>query len=185
MRVHEAIESRRSIRRYTTDPVSQEDLCNLLWAAHLAPSGHNTQPWRFIVVQEARVRKILAGICHDQQWMMDAPVHVVVCADLGVRQDHPVRFDEETSGMEAKRVIRDTAISADHLMLRAVELGLGTCWVGWYDQEAVKPVLNVPDSVFVLGIITIGHPAEAPKARPRCSLAGIVFKGEWGSPYPL
>lgn len=182
MHVKEAIEARRSIRKYKADPVAPELVRELLDAARLAPSGNNTQPWRFIVVEEAGGRETLARICHDQRWMATAPVHIAVCADLGTRSEEPLPFDEDTPGMDAKRVIRDTAIAIDHLMLRAVELGLGTCWIGWYTQEAIKPLLGVPANVFVLGILVVGHPAESPRPRPRQPLQELAFRGTWGNP---
>jgi len=179
MNVKEAIESRRSIRKYKADPVEPGQVRELLEAARLAPSGSNTQPWRFIVVTDPAAREALARTSHDQQWMASAPVHIAVCADLGVRPP----FNEETPGMDAKRAIRDTAIAIDHLMLRAVELGLGTCWIGWYTQEAIKPLLGVPDNVFVLGILVVGHPAEHPGPRPRRPLAELAYEGAWGRPF--
>ena len=182
MNVIEAIERRRSIRKFKADPVGPDAVRELLIAAHLAPSGNNTQPWRFIVVEETSAREALAKASHDQQWMVTAPVHIAVCAELGTRTEDNVPFDEEMPGMDAKRVIRDTAIAVDHLMLRAVELGLGTCWIGWYIQEDIKPLLKVPNNVFVLGIIVVGHPAEDPKPRPRRPLDELVYRGTWGNP---
>jgi nitroreductase len=183
MDVAEAIGRRRSIRKYSGEPLDRETLITLLEAARLAPSGNNTQPWRFLVVDDPAMRGNLARVCHDQQWMATAPVHIVVCADLGARVDVMERFDEDTPGMDAKRVIRDTAIAIDHLMLQAVELGLGTCWIGWYVQEEIRPLLGIPEHVFVLGVIVVGRPAESPKQRPRRPLAELVFSGQWGTQY--
>jgi nitroreductase len=183
MDVQAAIEHRRSIRKYAAKPVTPAMVRALLESARLAPSGNNTQPWRFIVVEDTAQRVELARICHDQRWMATAPVHLAVCADLGTRSEGQLRFDEETAGMDAKRVIRDTAIAVDHLMLRAVELGLGTCWIGWYTQEAIKPLLGVPENVFVLGVLVVGHPAEQPGPRPRRPLAELAYRGAWGAPF--
>lgn len=183
MNVKDAIERRRSIRKYTPEPVDPAAVRELLDAARRAASGNNTQPWRFIVIEEASARETLARVCHDQRWMATAPVHIAVCADLGSRTDAVIQFDEETPGMDAKRVIRDTAIAVDHLMLRAVELGLGTCWIGWYTQEDIKPLLGVPSNVFVLGIIVVGHPGEDPQPRSRRDLEELAFQGTWGNPY--
>jgi nitroreductase len=185
MDVVEAIGRRRSIRKYASEPLEPGTLVELLDAARHAPSGNNTQPWRFLVIEEPGQRRHLARACHDQQWMATAPVHIVVGADLGIRTAAAGRFDEETPGMEAKRVIRDTAIAVDHLMLRAVELGLGTCWIGWYLQDDIRPLLGIPESVFVLGVIVVGRPLEQPPPRPRRPLAELVYAGTWGAPYIL
>jgi nitroreductase len=85
MHVKDAIAQRRSIRRYSDEPVPREIIVELLEAARRAPSGNNSQPWRFIVVEDAALRTRLAKVCHDQAWMADAPVHIAVCADLGAR----------------------------------------------------------------------------------------------------
>ncbi|HWQ07782.1 MAG TPA: nitroreductase family protein [Holophaga sp.] len=182
MNVKEAIEGRRSIRKYRPDPVDRALVRELLEAGRLAPSGNNSQPWRFIVVEEAAQREALATASHDQRWMTTAPVHIAICADLGARSGAGGSFDEETAGMEAKRVIRDTAIAVDHMMLRAVELGLGTCWIGWYTQAGIRPLLGVPDHVFVLGILVVGYPGEDPGPRPRRPLDELVHRGRWGPP---
>jgi len=179
MTVKESIEARRSIRKYKADPVEPQMVREILEAARRAPSGNNSQPWRFIVVRDAAAREALAGTCHDQRWMAAAPVHIAVCAAPDLRPP----FDEETPGMDAKRAIRDTAIAIDHLMLRATELGLGTCWIGWYTQASIKPLLGVPDNVFVLGVIVVGHPAEEPGPRPRKPLAELAYEGVWGRPF--
>ena len=183
MDVIEAIGKRRSIRNYSDEPVEQKNVLELLDAAHAAPSGNNTQPWRFLVIEDPAMRGSLARVCHGQQWMATAPVHIVVCADLEGRASTMTRFDEDTSGMDAKRAIRDTAIAVDHLMLRAVELGLGTCWIGWYTQDEIRPLLGIPENIFVLGVIVVGRAAENPKPRPRRPLAELVFSGFWGKPY--
>ena len=183
MHVKDAIAQRRSIRRYSDEPVPRETIVELLEAARRAPSGNNSQPWRFIVVEDAALRTRLAKVCHDQAWMADAPVHIAVCADLGARTAAAIQFDAETPGMDPKRAIRDTAIAVDHLMLRAVELGLGTCWIGWYTQEELKPILGVPDQVFILGVIVVGRPAEAPGPRPRRPLGELAYGEAWGRPW--
>lgn len=183
MNVKEAIENRRSIRKYKPEPLEAGVVQELLEAARRAPSGNNSQPWRFIVVEDPEARKALSQVCHEQRWMAQAPVHIAVCADLAARPESVGPFDEETPGMDAKRVIRDTAIAVDHLMLRATELGLGTCWIGWYTQEAIKPLLGVPEQAFVLGVIVVGRPDEDPRPRPRKQLTELAFRGKWGIPY--
>ncbi len=183
MDVIEAIGKRRSIRNYSDDPIERKTVLELLDAARSAPSGNNSQPWRFLVIENPAMRKTLARVCHDQPWMATAPVHIVVGADLEARASANERFDEDTPGMDAKRAIRDTAIAVDHLMLRAVELGLGTCWIGWYTQDEIRPLLGVPESIFVLGVIIVGWAAENPKPRPRRPLSELTYSESWGKPY--
>ncbi len=183
MTVNEAIHARRSIRNYLEKPVPRELVLDLLEAGRQAPSGNNQQPWKFIVVEDKTQRNEIATISHNQLWMTTAPVFIVICADLGTYGQNHSKFDEETSEFNAKRAIRDTSNSIQNIMIRAVELGLGTCWVGWYEQKVIKPMLAAPDSVFVLGVLPVGYPAESPTPRPRKPLEDIVFGGTWGKKY--
>ncbi len=183
MTANEAIHARRSIRKYQDKALPRNLVLDLLEAARQAPSGNNQQPWKFIVIEDQNQRNEIAKISHNQTWMATAPVYIVACADIAAYEKHPAEFDEESAGFNAKRCIRDTASAVENIMLRAVELGLGTCWIGWYEQKDIKPMLEVPDSAFVLGILPVGYPAESPAARPRKPLEEIIFSGDWGKPY--
>ena len=181
IRVHEAIESRRSIRRYTSERVWGSQVEAVLEAARLAPSGSNTQPWRFIVIRSDSQREAVAKVSHDQKWMMGAPVFIACVGAISSRipdYDGPP-LDELSDLPELKQVIRDTSIAVEHLVLRATELGLGTCWVAWFTQDEIRPVLGVPDDNYVLAVITLGHPAQEPKSRSRHALEDIVFQEQW------
>ena len=177
----DAILKRRSVREYLDEPVSDEDILQLLEAARLAPSGNNKQPWHFIVVRSLETRQALAHADHDQTWMLSAPVFFVCLADATTRiqSERDLYIDEQTSRFEVKQVIRDTAIAIDHILLQAAELGLGTCWTGFYRQADVRPILNIPADKFVVGILTVGHPAAQPTSRPRKSLEEITHWERW------
>jgi len=181
--VFDAIQNRRSIRKYTPEPVSDSQVEAVLAAARLAPSGSNTQPWRFIVIRSDSQRAAVAKVSHDQKWMLEAPVYIACVAAISARiADYDgVPLDEFSDLPELKQAIRDTSIAAEHLVLRATELGLGTCWVAWFKQDEIRPVLGVPDDNYVLAVITLGHPAQEPKARPRHALEDIVFQERWPS----
>jgi nitroreductase len=175
------IRTRRSIRKYTDQPVSAEMVTQLLESARLAPSGSNTQPWHFIVVRSEDTRRKLAEVSHKQDWMTTAPVHIVCVADIRVRigGNEAVSVDESSSQFELKQIIRDTAIAAEHMVLEAESMGLSTCWVAWFDQKEIRPVLDIPSDKFVLCILTVGYPGEKPKARPRKQLETIVHYEKW------
>ena len=137
---------RRSIRRYTDEPVSDAEIGQILEAARLAPSGSNTQPWRFTVVRDAKTRAAIAEVSHRQKWMNTAPVHVVCVADIRCRipgYDGPP-LDDDSPLEELKKAIRDASIAIEHLVLEATELGLGTCWVAWFTQPEIRAALDVP-----------------------------------------
>lgn len=177
----EKIALRRSIRKYTGQPVEDGKLARLLEAARLAPSGSNTQPWHFIVVRSEEMRNKLADTATFQRWMATAPVHIVCVADIRSRigADTPVTVDEDSPIFELKQVIRDTTIAVEHMVLAAGHLGLGTCWVAMFKQDKIRPVLNIPDDKYVVCILTVGYPDQNPKAMPRKKLEEIVHYETW------
>lgn len=177
----ETIAKRRSIRKYKDTPVSDETLLEILDCGRLAPSDTNTQPWHFIAVRSDEMRARLARVAHDQQWMLAAPVFIVCVADLlrSESEDRPPRIDEQTPGIAAKQIILDTAIAAQTMVLAAESLGLGTCWVSWFVQDEIRPVLGLPEDKYVVAILTLGVPDQAPKPRPRRPLEDVVRYEKW------
>jgi len=177
----ESIQHRRSIRKFTTDPINPEKLQSVLEAARLAPSGNNKQPWMFIVVQSEKQRHAVMEACHQQTWMMTAPAFIVAVADMAARvETEPgLYLDENSPHWELKRAIRDTAIAIQNILLEADGQGLRTCWVGFFVQAEIRPVLGIPDDKFVVAVIPIGYPAEHPAARPRKPLTDIVRYEKW------
>ncbi len=177
----EAIAARRSVRKYRTQAVPDELIHSLLESARMAPSGHNTQPWHFIVIREQERKEQLVAACGNQPWMLSAPVFIACVADLRARvpADVSLTVDEQSPAKELKLVLRDTAIAVEHLVLEAVAQGLGTCWVAQFTQEQIRPLLGVPNDRYVLSIITLGYPAETPVVKRRKNLAEIVHYEHW------
>ncbi|MBB6217967.1 nitroreductase [Anaerosolibacter carboniphilus] len=175
------ISSRRSIRKYIDKPVEDEKIIEIIESARLAPSGSNTQPWHFIVVKSDLTRQKLAEVSNNQKWMISAPVYVVCVADIRSRTeaDIAISLDENSPQNELKQIIRDTSIAIEHLILSAENCGLGTCWVAWFTQEKIRPILNIPSDKYVVGIITLGYSDESPKARPRKKLEQIIHYENW------
>ena len=178
MDIIKEIQSRRSVRKYTDRPVAGEDIRQILEAARLAPSGNNTQPWKFMVIRDAAKKQAVAAADHDQKWLLSAPVFLVCLADISRRTaGTPVPVDENTPCEDLKRVIRDAAIAVTHMLLEAEHLGLSTCWTGWYSQAEMRQALGVSDSYYVSGVIALGYGAEAPAPRPRRPLEELIL--EW------
>jgi nitroreductase len=179
--MHEIVASRRSIRKYTDEPVDEATVDALLESARLAPSGNNTQPWHFIVVRDPAIRKALATASHDQQWMLTAPVFIACVADIRARitGDAPLQIDELSPRFEVKQIIRDTSIAIEHIVLEAADRGLGTCWIAWFGQQEIRPILGIPSDKFLVAILTVGHPAEEPKPKSRKRLDQIVHRERW------
>ncbi len=175
------IENRRSIRKYQDRKVEKEKLDCILESARLAPSGNNTQPWDFIVVESLDTKEKLSIADHNQIWMMSAPLFIVCVADIRCRisGDKRVILNETSPEPELKQIIRDTAIAIDHILLEAEHLGLATCWTAWFEQDAIRVILNIPEDKYVCGIITLGYGDETPNQRPRKSLQNIVRYEKW------
>ena len=177
----EVIEKRRSIRKYKSTPVKEELIKKLITSASLAPSGNNTQPWHFIIADDEVMKEKITAAAHNQQWMNSAPVFIICVADIRarVKTGEKIYLDEEYPSFDLKKIIRDTAISIEHLVLEATEQGLGTCWVAWYKQEEMRAVLGIPEDKFVVGIITVGYADEEPKKRPRKDIELMIHRNKW------
>ncbi|MEW9125073.1 MAG: nitroreductase family protein [Thermotaleaceae bacterium] len=177
----EQIQMRRSVRKYIDKPVEDEKLMEILESARVAPSGSNTQPWHFIIVKSQEGREKLAEISHNQKWMVEAPVFIVCVADIGVRikGERELFLDENSPHSELKQIIRDTSIAIEHMVLEAENQGLNTCWIAWFTQEAIRPVLNIPSDKYVVAILTLGYGSEKPQMRPRKALTQILRYESW------
>ncbi len=173
MNVLDAIKSRRSIRKYKKKALSDELIKELLECARLAPSGHNKQPWKFIVIKNNEKKNKLASLCNNQTWMTTAPVFIACIADMSARCESFTRVNENSPEMDLKRIIRDTAIATEHIVLGAQSLGLGSCYVAWFKQDEIRPVLGLSEDKFVVAILTIGYKDEFPKERSRKKIEEI------------
>jgi len=169
MDVFEAIKTRRSVRSYQDRPVGEEELKRVMEAARLAPSASNRQEWKFVAVRDKKLREELAEAAHGQEFVAQAPVVIVACA---VAHDHLMPCGHPSH-------LVDVSIAIDHITLAARELGLGTCWVGAFDQAQVRKILGIPASVQVIELLPLGYPTGWPAARPRKSLAEIVCYNKW------
>lgn len=170
MNVFEAIKSRRSIRSYLNKPIEEEKLLRVLEAGRLAPSAKNLQEWKFVIVKDKELRKKLAVAANNQHFMAEAPVVIVGCATF-------VSY-VMSCGQYAYPI--DLAIAMDHMTLQAVEEGLGTCWIGSFKEDEVKNLLNIPENIRIVQLLTLGYPGTVPPARARKKLAEIVSFDKWG-----
>ena len=150
MDFYEVIRTRRSVRSYKPDPIPDEVLMRVLDAARIAPSGSNRQPWRFIIVKDEGLKKRLAEACSGQHFIAEAPVIIVACG----RNIHYNRGGY----MGDMSMLVDVSIAFTHLILAARAEGLGTCWIGSFDNEEVKRILNIPEDVNVVAITPLGYP---------------------------
>lgn len=164
MELYEAIEKRYSVRKYEDKAVGQDKLERILGAARLAPSGSNRQPWKFIVVRDADLRRKLVPACRDQAFVGTAPA---VIAGVGLMPDRKMSGDVPGDPV-------DLAIAMEHIALAAAAEGLGTCWIGAFHQEKVRDVLGVPAEHKVIDLMTLGYPADQPRPKDRKPLDEII-----------
>lgn len=166
MKVLEVIQKRRSVRKYKQDPIPEQALLRVLEAARLAPSGKNFQPWKFIIVKDKTLKEKLAQASAGQFFIAKAPLIIVGCGFPDNCYAHMGRYMKSWSV--------DVTIALEHLILQAQEEGLGTCWIGSFEEEEVKTILNVPEEVKVLALTPLGYPEEIPRFRGRKSLDEII-----------
>jgi nitroreductase len=169
MDVRHAIQTRQSIRAYEPREVEKEKLVKVLDAGRLSPSAGNRQERRFVVVSDSRKRKALSEAANNQSFIAEASLVIAACS---VETEYIMKC-----GQPAYPI--DVAIAVDHMTLQAVEEGLGTCWIGAFDEKKVKEILNIPDSVRVVQLLTLGYPSAAPRPTSRKSLDEIVMREKW------
>ena len=163
MDVYAAIANRFSVREYADRPVEDDKLHRILDAGRLAPSGCNRQAWKFVVVRGAELRGSLAQAA-QQSFVGEAPVVIAVVGLDPKRIMH--------CGMPADPV--DCAIATDHMTLASTAEGLGTCWIGHFDQDACRQLLGVPDGAMIVELMLLGYPSVDPRAKARKQLDDVV-----------
>jgi len=170
MDVYEAIRTRKSVRSYLDKPVEDEKLHRILEAVRLAPSASNRQEWRFVVVRDEQKKRRIAEEAAGQSFIAEASVVLACCAET---DHHTMRC-----GLECHPI--DVAIAVDHLTLAAAAEGLGTCWIGAFDQAVVKQILGIPEGVVVVELLPLGYPRD-PSAvqKRRIPLESFVRYDSW------
>jgi nitroreductase len=166
--VFEAIKERRSVRAYTDEKVSDEDVERLIEAARWAPSAGNIQPWAFVVVKDAETKRMLSSATLNQTLIQEAPVAIVVCADA--------TRSSRVYGSRGEKLysIQDTAAATENILLAAQELGLATCWVGAFRENEVAKAVKAPRNLRPVAMVAVGYPAERSVAPQRRSFNEIV-----------
>jgi nitroreductase len=170
MEFSELIKARYSVRAYRPDPVEDIKLQAVLEAARLAPTAANRQPFQLIVLHTAGREEEIGKIYH-RSWFVQAPIVIAVCA---ISSQAWVR---ESDRFNARLI--DAAIVADHLILAAANLGLGTCWIAAFIVEAARSVLQLPQEVEPVIFTPLGYPADQPGSKTRKSLNELVRYEHW------
>jgi len=170
LNVIDAIKMRKSVREFLDKTIEDEKLITVLEAGRLAPSASNRQEWRFVIVRDPKMRNRLAEAANGQKFVGEAPVVIVACAET---DGHIMMCGQPCYPI-------DVAIALDHITLAAVELGLGTCWIGAFDEDRVKEIIGIPKKIRVVELMTIGYPSN-PLAieKKRLELNKIVKYEHW------
>ena len=169
MDIYDLIRLRKSVRAYLPRDVEEDKLMRVLDAGRRAPSAGNRQEWRFIVVRDENIKKKLAG-ASNQAFIAEAPVVIACCAE---DQGHIM-----PCGLPS--VLIDAAIAIDHITLAAVAEGLGTCWVGGFNADKTRKILNIPENVVIVELLPLGYPTDPSEVqKDRKALDEIVKRETW------
>jgi len=172
MDVEEAIRRRRSIRRFRKDELPDGIAEKLIELANMAPSAGNLQARDFIVVRDRKTREALAEAALDQEFVAQAPLNIVVCANME-------RIAHYGSRGKTLYTLQDVAAAVQNILLVAVSEGLGAVWVGAFDEERARKILGTPEHIRPVAIIPVGYPDQNPKERPKLPMNELVHYEKW------
>jgi len=165
MEFNQLITNRYSVRSFTSQIVNRSTILEILGAARMAPSAVNFQPWHFIVITDPENLVEIQDV-YPRNWFREAPVCIVVCSD------HQQSWKRKSDGKDFADV--DVAIAIDHLVLKATDLGLGTCWVCNFDAEMVRKKLQLPDHIEPIALIPLGYTTSEAPLKSRKSLSELI-----------
>jgi nitroreductase len=162
------IKARKSERSYLDKDVEAEKLDYIIEAFRLAPSAANKQPWKLIIIKDKKIIEEISGICffNNPQWLNQAPVLIACCT-------YPEESYKKIGGYINSHQI-DLGIAFEHLVLAAAEQGLGTCWIGAFDESGIKKILEIPEDVNILAFTPVGYPDRKSPGRGRKSVEEIT-----------
>ncbi len=174
MDVLRIIEERRSIRKYTKDTVSDDDIGSLLEAFRWGPSEGNIQPWFVIITRDGKLIDNIASACFNQGWIGSAPVVFVICVN---EKKSAASFGEKGLSLYS---IQSTAAAIQNMLLLAQEKGLGSCWISAFEEERLYTLMDLPEWVRPVAIITMGHPDERPDVPLRLDVTDFTYEDRFG-----
>lgn len=173
MDLYEAFDVRRSVRSFLRKEVEEEKVARILRNAVKAPSAGNLQAWEFVVVKDEEMKRELCGAALGQEAIIEAPVVIVVCGDAA--------RSARKYGQRGKHFyfVVDAALAASYILLGVASEGLGSVYIGAFEDERVAETLGLPEHVKPIAIIPIGYPAERPGKTPRMPLEKVLHKEKW------
>lgn len=175
------VQQRRSIRRYLDKPVEKEKILACIEAARLAPSADNVQPWRFLIIDDPQLKakfskEAFSGIYYISRFASQAPVLILVLGRLDIIAN---RLGKQIQKIQFYLI--DIGIAGEHIVLQAEELGLGTCWIGWFNMRRARKFFNIPRKYKIVSLISVGYYEKKPiKRRKRRKLKEIAWFNKLG-----
>ena len=170
MDIYTAISTRKSVRAFEDREVPEEVLSRIFEAVRIAPSASNRQEWRFVVVRDPETRKKMVEAANGQRFVGEAPVVLACCAET----------DEHAMPCGHVSYLIDIAIAMDHLSLCAAAEGLGTCWIGAFNEQKTRDVLGIPPEIRVVELMPLGYPKDpTPVEKRRLPIETIVKYDRW------
>ncbi len=182
------VKGRRSIRRYIQMPVEREKILKCIEAARLAPSADNVQPWRFVIIDDPEIKErfaseVFSGIYFPSRFATKAPVLIIILSRPDILANQ--------LGKQIQKIhfhLIDIGIAGEHIVLQAEELGIGTCWIGWFNMRKARKFFKLPRKYKVVSLISMGYYEKKPsKEKKRKKLSEIVWfnkVGEEASLFP-
>lgn len=170
------VKSRRSVRKFLDKKVEREKIQTCVESARIAPSAENVEPWRFLIIDDPQVKnrfcqQAFSGVYKVTRWAAKAPVIVVILAKLDILAN---RIGKQIQGTNYYLI--DIGIAGEHFVLQAQELGLGTCWIGWFSERGARKALGIPKKYKVVSLLTLGYPnVESFKPKKRLTLEQILW----------
>ncbi|MFC2169795.1 nitroreductase family protein [Acidobacteriota bacterium] len=177
----ELVQQRKSIRRYLKKPVEREKILTCIEAARLAPSAHNVQPWRYLIIDDPELaanfsREAFSGIYSISKFASNAPVLILLLARLDILAN---KLGKQVQNIQF--YLLDMGIAGEHIVLQAEELGLGTCWIGWFNTRKARKILKIPRKYKIVSILSMGYYKKKPsRERKRKELDEIAWFNKIG-----
>lgn len=184
MELMKVIDNRMSIRSYLDKPVDDELIFEILMSGHKAPSGGNIQPWEFVIVKSNDNKRNIVDTTFvgnnensdkKQEWMMEAPVFIVVCANV---ERSKARYGEKA---EKSLIYLDCSACIENMLLSVVDLGLASCYISGFREAELIKTMNLPDGILPIGILPIGYPNIVPEKRKKRDLSEAVHYEYYGN----
>ncbi len=174
MDAKKCLETRRSIRKFLKKDVSWEILAEILDAINYGPIAGNVQSTRAVIIRKPDMKKLVCQTCEDQPWMEKVPVFILLCSET-----EQLKMLYKTRG-EFLYAVQNTAIAAQNMLLKAHTLGLGTCWIGDFDEKKIRTFFQIAETARPQLILALGYPGETPEGFPKEPLENILAFEQYG-----